>query len=416
MPSEVGCQSVTNAFIYETGRIGPDLFQRSALQRPIVGLIGSNRGVWPHDMGWTVSNLMFERAFSTSTTNPWVAMAPSDGSTNSCLPAVTQVTFGQTQQTFGPEQFALQTQYFCIKDILADTHFARVLEQVKKALAARTSWEWARKWTADYVSLAGHNITMTLAGPFDNGSAGYSTTNLPTAGLDMGVLQTIFAAQNREGSSVQRYSLEDTGSRAGEIIVSDETYRYLIERNQTLADRISYAWMGAKDDMPTLPGGIPKRRQLFGNWVVHTDPYPRRFAFSAGAYVEIPVWVSSSTTKGNKQTINPAWLAAPYEESIVYHPDNFRSLAYNTMTNPSPTWKFDPINSMGDWVLRNILERDCNPRGDQVFWDAVFADVAEPINAEVGYSILHLRCGYPIEPNNCYDSYDSAFVPGVPGA
>lgn len=402
MPTLAGCQSVSNAFIYETGRIGPDVFQKSARKRPIVGLVGSNRGVWPHGMGWTVSNLTFERSFSTSTTDPWVAISPSDGSSNSCLPEVTQVTFGQTQRTFSPKQFALQTGYFCIKDILADTHFSRVLGQVKDALAARTSWEWARKWTADTYDLSGHNLTVRTTGIVDNGSSGYATASPPTAALDFGTLEEIYQEQYREGSSVQRYTLEDTGAPAAEIIMSDETYRNLLRNNPSLASNINYAFMGAKDSNPLLPSGIEKRRKVFGNWVIYTDPYPRRFALTGGVYVEIPVWVSSSTTKGNKQDINPAWKAAPYEETIVYHPDVFRSLAYNTMTNPSPSWTFNPINSMGDWVLRNILERDCNPRGDQVFWDAVFADVAEPINPDVGYTILHLRCGYEHSLTNCY--------------
>lgn len=404
MPSQAGCQAVTDAFISETGRIGPELFRRSAAMRPIVGLIGSNRGVWPHGMGTSISNITFERSFSTSTSDPWTSITPSDGgSGNACLPTVTQVTFGQTQRTYGPKHFALQTGYFCIKDILFNWQFAKTLGAVVKNLTARTQWEWARKWTADYVDLAGHNLTLragSTGGIIDNGSAGYSTSQPPTAHLDFGTLETIYTAIMREGGSVQGVA-EDTQAPVLEAIMSDEQYRILLRDNVALANQLNFAWMGAKDENPLLPSGWVKRRKLFGNYVIYTDPYPRRFALN-GSYTEIPVFVSSSTTKGNKQEINPAWEAAPYEEVIIYHPDNMRSLAYNTMTNPAPGWKFDPVNSMGDWVVRNILERDCNPRGDQIFWDAVFADVAEPINPEVGYSILVLRCGYAHDLTNCY--------------
>lgn len=404
MPIDAGCQAVTDAFISETGRIGPELFRRSAAMRPIVGLMGSNRGVWPHGMGTSISNITFERSFSTTTTDPWVAITPSDGgSGNACLPPVSLVTFGQTQRTFGPKHFALNTEYFCIKDILFNWQFAKVLGAVVKNLTARTQWEWARKWTFDYVDLAGHNLTLR-AGPgggiVDNGSAGYSTAQPPTAHLDFGTMETIYTQIMREGGSVQGVA-EDTQAPVMEVIMSDEQYRLLLRDNTALANQINYAWMGAKDDNPLLPSGWQKRRKLFGNYVVYTDPYPRRFALN-GSYVEIPVFLPSGTTKGNKQEVNPAWEAAPYEEVIFYHPDNMRSLAYNTMTNPAPGWKFDPVNSMGDWVVRNILERGCNPRGDQIYWDAVFADVAEPINPEVGYSALVLRCGYTHDLNDCY--------------
>lgn len=404
MPLLAGCQAVSNALSYETGRIGPDLFRRSVRERPIIGLLSETRGTWTNGMGVTVSNMTFERSMSTSTSNPWVAVAPSDGaSVNACLPSVTTVTFGQTQRNMTPETMALETGYFCIRDILFDWQFAKNLEAIKGMLAKRSSWEWARKFTQDYYGIAGHNLTVRTSGIVDNGTNGYDTSNPPTATLDFGTLEEIYQAQYREGTSVQMFTTEDTGAPAGMAIMSDEMYKNILRQNPTLATRINYAWMGEKDGNPLLPSGIEKRRRLFDNWVIFTDPYPRRFALTGGVYVEIPVWVSSSTTKGNKQEINPSWLAAPYEETIIFHPDNYRSMAYNTVTNPAPGWNFDPLNSMGEWSLRNILERDCNPDGDQVFWRAVFGDVAEPINPQVGYTILSLRCGYQHQLNpSCY--------------
>jgi hypothetical protein len=395
--------AVTNAFIAETGRIGNELFQRSARKRPIVGLIGADRGVWQHGMGVTVSNMTFERSMSTSTSDPWTTAAASDGSSNLCLPTVTRLGFGQTQQNMTPRSMALETEMFCIRDLLFDWQFVKTMNAVKNVLTDRTSWEWARKWTQDYYDIAGHNITVRFQGNYDNLSAGYSTANPPTGTLDFGTLEEIYQSQYREGMSVQRYQQEDTGAMAGEIIMSDEMYKNLLRQNPTLANQINYAYMGAKGENPLLPSGIERRRKLFGNWVIYTDPYPRRFALTGGAYVEVPVWVSSSTTKGNKQTINPAWLAAPYEETIVYTPDNMRSLAWNVVPNPAPGWNFNAVNSMGEWSARNILERDCNPDGTNIFWRAVFGDVAEPVNPEVGYTLLSLRCSYPkAVQNDCY--------------
>ena len=68
------------------------------------------------------------------------------------------------------------------------------------------------------------------------------------------------------------------------------------------------------------------------------------------------------------------------------------------------SWTFDPLNSMGQWKVKNIIERDCNPDGTKIFWRAVFKDAAEPINPEVGYTILHARCGYDLDLVSCYGS------------
>jgi hypothetical protein len=200
----------------------------------------------------------------------------------------------------------------------------------------------------------------------------------------MGVLETIYLQVMREGPSVQGVD-ENTQAPVLEAIMSYEQYRLLLLQNPTLLSNVQYAWMGAKDDSPLLPGGIPKRRKLFGNYVISIDPYPRRFAFNGSAYVEIPVWTSANTTKGTLRNINPAWEAAPYEEIIIWTPDVFQSLAWNASpSTPAPGWKFDPINSMGEWSIRNILERECNPDGTMIFWRAIFGDATKTINPSVG--------------------------------
>lgn len=408
MPAEAGCFAVENAFIQETNRIAPEIFHKAAAERPIVRLAGSNRGVFPNGMGLTIQNLTWERSFSTSTDDPWETVVNSDGgSANACLPPVTTLGFGQTARTMTPKHRAIETDYFCIRDILTDFQFVDALNSVKRNLAAVTAWEWARKYTADFYETAGHNLTLqrgTSGGITDNGSNGYSTTALPTGHLDMGVLENIYLEVQREGPSVQGVNM-DTQEPVLEAIMSYEQYRLLILQNPTLLQNVQYAWMGAQNGAPMLPGGIPKKRKLFGNYVINIDPYPRRFAFSGGAYVEIPVWTSSSTTKGNKEDVNPAWKAAPYEEVIIWTPDVFQSLAWNASPSvPAPGWKFDPINSMGEWSIRNILERDCNPDGTMIFWRAIFGDVTKTINPSVGYSILVLRCNLPLNILSCYGS------------
>lgn len=408
MPAEAGCFAVENAFVQETNRIGPELYYRSAAKRPIVRLVGAQRGVFPNGMGLTIQTITAERSFSTSVSDPWETVVNSDGGdANACLPPVTTIDFGYTSRTMTPKHRAMETEYFCIRDILSDWQFVKVLNAVKRNMVEVSSWEWARKWTQDYYEQAGHNLTLqrgSSGGITDNGTNGYSTTALPTAHLDFATLETIYTAVMREGPSVQGVA-EDTQAPVLEVIMGDEQYRMLLRDNPSLAEQINYAWMGARDDNPLLPGGIQKRRKLFGNYVISTDPYPRRFAFTGGAYVEIPVWQSSSTTKGTKREVNPSWEAAPYEEVIVYTPDVFKSLAWNADPNvPAPGWTFDPINSMGDWRLRNIIERDCNPDGTMVFWRAIMGDATEPINPEVGYTILVLRCNYQHSLLSCYGS------------
>ncbi len=135
---------------------------------------------------------------------------------------------------------------------------------------------------------------------------------------------------------------------------------------------------------------------------VHTIvPYPRRFTYSGGAYVEIDPWVSSATTKGIQWNQNPLYKVAPFEETIVWHEANYQSLAVNTVTNPAPGWSFNPRDWMGKFEPRNILHKTCNPDGTIIYWRALFADASKPQNPYVGYAILHTRCGIDTDLLSC---------------
>ena len=123
--------------------------------------------------------------------------------------------------------------------------------------------------------------------------------------------------------------------------------------------------------------------------------------------MRIPTWLETSATVGYKQTLNPAWKTAPYEEVIPYHKAHYRSLAINSVTNPAPGWTFDPQNYMGDFRLLNIPDKACNPRGTIAFWDAVYADAAEPLNTNLGYAMLVKRCGYNTDGEYCEGDYET---------
>jgi hypothetical protein len=164
-----------------------------------------------------------------------------------------------------------------------------------------------------------------------------------------------------------------------------------------------YAYMGTKDMpfSPLLPG-MPTRRRNFGGFIWEIDPYPRKFTFSGGVFTEIRPFVKSSTTKGSKWEQNPAYKAAPIIETIIWHEDNYQSLAVNTVTNPAPGWNFNANNWMGEFSPRNILHETCNPDGTILFWRALFADASKPVNPKVGWSILSLDCPLNLDLKDCH--------------
>lgn len=395
------CEAVTQALqTYSSSQFIQGMIKRIAQRRPIVKHLFNNRGSWMNGQGYTQNVMTFEKSFPALTGDGWTAIAASDGdAVNACRPPTETVSFGTTNRTVTPKQYAVETEDFCIKDIQSGIQFAEWLTNVNSALERISEWVWARRFTQDYFTIAGHKITLnSKTSPTDSPTA-YNTSSSPTSTLTQGFLDNIKMSIVREGDPM--YIDEGTGEYMGTVILSPEMSQQIIRNNPDLVTANLWAHATKGDASPLAPG-VPTKRRNYGGWVHEIEMFPRRFILSGGAYIEIASHVSAATTKGNKWSINPDWLAAPFEEVIVYNDGNYQSLAVNTLTNPAPGWNFNPVNWLGDFSPRNILDRTCNPDGTQLFMRALYADAAKPGNPELGYTILAKRCNIANNAVSCY--------------
>jgi hypothetical protein len=275
-----------------------------------------------------------------------------------------------------------------------------MLGKITKAFGDISQWVWASKFTRDQVRLSGHHLTLSKsAGAQDDNTVwasttyDYNTSNPPTARPSQDLLNDIYMTLYREAADLATGIDETTNEPVFDLILSAEMSRAIIKSDPTLASDNRYAYMGSKND-PNSPllVGVPTRRRQYGGFFHNIDPYPRKFVLTAGVYVQVAPFVKSSTTKGNKWELNPAYKAAPYEEIILYVPGVYEHQSVNTIANPAPGWNFDQNSWMGEFSPRNILHATCNPDGTMIFWRALFADAAKPMNPAIGYSMLALAC------------------------
>ena len=395
------CQAVTNSLLAESGRFGPGIFSRAARKRPIIRLQSKTRGAWQNGMGVTVAAVTFERSFPNTLGGVWAPIATSDGdAVNACLPPKDTVSFGQTTRSVTPDHQAIDTDYFCIRDIQFDFQYAEFLAKITRAFADVSETVWANRYTSEYVRLAGHKLTLNNTHGVQDNPNGYNTTHLPTSRLNQSVLKSIYGDLWREGGDLASGLDESTNAPVFTLITSAETSDHIIKSDPELRADQRFAYMGKGEMSPLMPG-LPTKRRNFGGFVHEIDPYPRKFVFADGDYVEVFPFVKSATTKGFKWEQNPAYKAAPFIESIIWHEDNYQSLAANTIGNPAPGWNFTPQSWMGEFSPRNILDRTCNPDGTMIYFRALFADASKPINPAVGYGIIHLDCPATLDLADC---------------
>ncbi len=390
----MACDTITDILTQESGRFGPEIYDRIWATSPWIGLV--KRGEWPDEMGDTINELMYERAAPTGSdyTDDWEALAipDPDQEGGSCLPTPTKVVIGSTTKSYNLKRLVLEGPDFCVTDLRYKFQLRQQLEKILAILAGYSQLAWEQRYRQDYSANTG-NKTVAALNWNNNGSsvdvpsgASYPI-EAPVSILTQGMLNWARIKLLRNGAFLSALGKEN-GSAILTLICSAETSDRLIFDNADIRQDLRWG----KPSELLQPYGVEKSYRGFYHLI---DPYPRRFAAGTTDFVpanEVPPFVNTSATKGTKAIINPAWENAPYEESHIFDPEVFHSLIPKPITNPAPNFMFDPVTYLGDWRLKNILNRVCNPDGTIVYHRGTLGEAAQPVHNERGWSFVHLRC------------------------
>ena len=97
----MSCDAVTDILVRESGRIGPEIYNRVFQRSPWVRLI--QRGTFPDQMGHTISVLTYERSAPTQAEPTWTALTVNDGDIAEgglCLQPATKVGIASTTRNY----------------------------------------------------------------------------------------------------------------------------------------------------------------------------------------------------------------------------------------------------------------------------------------------------------------------------
>lgn len=392
------CAAVNNILVQETGRINGEINKRVVRRNPIIGLMPKKE--FPTGMGYTISNLTWERALPASSEDTWTPVQPSDdtNSINACLPPVEKITFGQTLRTFFLTHKAFETPDFCIQDIQVSYQFERQIERMVEVLAKVTEWEIGNHYQNKYIQICGHKLTVSTTGVVDNGSAAFDTAVLPNGRLTQGVLEDIYMTLFREGTDESAVGRVDGGD-VYLLVTSAETSRDIVRSNPDIRQDIRFAFQGYGDNN-ILVQALGEARS-YGGFKHLQNPYPPRYAFDGTKYVRIEPFVQVATSKGFAWNLNNLYKTAPYELSYVFIPNVCYIDVFNQVSNVSGM-SFNPnLDYLGRFMWVNEWHRTCNPDRTIGYFRGIMKDAAEPIHPELGYAIMHARCGVDLALQGC---------------
>lgn len=382
----MACPTITDYLVRETGRYLPgEIFNRVFGVSPWVTI--TPRGEFPKGLGETISNLTYERMAPTTADPTWQDVVVVDGSEGgACLQAAEKVEVGSTTRSFNLKRLVLEGPDFCAEEIRSPFEVMQQLESITDILTNYTRLHWEIRDRHEYFRAVKYKVvidncpqscTMT-----DTQATNYPAA-CPTSLMSQAELQYWGLRLKRDGAAGMG---KENGTKVLTWVCSAEASDDLLFRNADI--RQDLRWAEPSQLLKAL--GVERSYRGFFHLI---DEYPRRFTCAGGPAVEVSAFTKLAATKGQKAEINTAWSNAGIEESFIYEPTVWRQMVPRPITNPAPNFRFDPVNYMGVWSLKNIPSRDCNPDGNIIFHRGILAAGTMPVHPERGVAFLHLVCG-----------------------
>lgn len=396
------CPTITNAFIQETGRYINDIAMKAIPYTP--WLANTPRGEWRDGMGPVQNSIIWERTVPTDTGDEWTQTVTSDGDANACLQDPEIVQFGQTTRSMRKFKRYIQTEDFCIEDLRDDFMIESFLRGVGRNLSGVSQYVWATRRRREYARLAEHKVTEKAAINLD--ATSFSAASPPTSKLLNGTLEQIYDYLKLNGAFVDGAVGTSASARPVFTLITDaNTSRDLIRQDPDLREDFRYAFMGMTEKSPLITAYGESRAY---NGFKHVIDYPQRWDIVGGAYVERhPYGAPTAATKGVKQELDPLYRYAEFQDSVIHIPSVYRELVPKPLSNPGGKFQFNPQTYMGEFDFKVILDKKCNPRGNNGFFDALFMSASEPGQTWHGFVIRHKNClpAREIIPCSQYEVY-----------
>lgn len=298
-------------------------------------------------------------------------------------------SFGVTVRTMSLKKAALNS-----PDInLDDLQFAwQVEDQVKnviRVLSENTKYVWTNTYQDEYVNACRHK-SVAVAG-YDPTTTDFAATPA-TSKLTWGILEAIYEQLGYEGGSINPFARVDEMTPIYAAVGERYTFSDLKRQDANVRDDFRYAYMGNGDSNPML--SAPGLNAIYRGFKFFTVELPPRYTFDAvaGEWVRVFPYEPIATSRGIKWDISAAYKAAPYTDTVIYHQDVMKILTPSPRTskggmtyNPAYSWA-------GEFVWRNIPDRESNIDGATGFFRALYAYGSKVERPELGFVVRHLRC------------------------
>lgn len=384
------CDFVRDSIIRLTSQISSGFYGKGATIGPWQA--GTPRGTWPDGQGDTINNILWERTVAADNGDEWVDKTTSDNNgVDACVPATETLRWGQTERPMRIQRRRIITEDVCFEDLRSSFMYDRYMAALSQNLKFNTDYVWDSRARDEYIRLAEHKLTEGAS--FNISATSTSPALPPTSTLIWGSLEQIWDFLEAEGAGMNGVSMGKSAVNDRPIFdlyTDSTTIRNLIRQDPELREDFRFAYEGEGINSPLLMSR--GTAFTYNGFRLVNDRNIRRFDIVNGVkFIRQKYAAATAATKGVKQEVNPLWLYAKYQTSVVHIPAVYTQLALSTKGGINGMG-FDPVSWMGDFDFLIIKDKVCNPLGNKGFFNAQFASASEPDLTHLGFTIDHLRC------------------------
>ena len=392
-PTGISCEAINDHFVKETGRVALGVHRLGLYKDPYLRFV--TQSAFPDHMGTTIKNTVSQRTIATG--SGWENVGSSNGvDENSCLPPVKKVGYAFSQFEFNLRHQAVESDWICLEDVRTSAFPADEVNNYIRSLADNVNVEWIKRYDNDYLS----NSTIISVEPgldndgtvtFTNELATIASLSAPTSVLTLGVLRQLYDELYQDNAGDDGDAVTDDGSPVFNVFAERATIENLIKLNDEVREDIR--WSDRVNDLLGANGSSLLPKKAYGGFLYHSRPFPKRFNDGPdGSLVEVAPYVAATgAVKGTRYVINPAYKAAKYTSTVIFHPKAMEWLVPSTNLKVGKL-TYDAQNYRGDFKWLNEWDRSCNPDKNSGYWRAKMACAVKQVYPQWAKYIVHLRC------------------------
>ena len=314
--------------------------------------------------------------------------------------------FGISTRSTQLKKAALNSPDICLDDLRFAWQVEDQIKNVVRVLSENSKYVWTNAYQDEYIAACGNKLVPRAAttgatptpASIITGSTFANGANLnATSKLTWGTLEHIYEQLGYFGGSLNPFARVDEMTPIYAAVGDRFTFHDLKRQDGNTRDDFRYAYEGSERGSAMLEA--PGLNGVYRGFRFFTVEFPPRYDWVGNAWVRrLPFDGTDPTSRiltnkeGHGWEVSAAYKNAAYTDTTIYHADVMKILVPKPVGvgggmsyNPQHSWT-------GEFVWRNIPDRECNIDNNTGFFRALFAYGPKIERPDLGFVVRHLRC------------------------